>query len=653
MRTCKARLDAEPRVRYVQPEIVMSKPVTRWQARLAGLAGVMILATVYAATVVSGREHALVDVSRDGSVAEIDAFAGELTSLKVMVSRAAAKIDLAEAGDLERHLEAVRTRLGAIQSGFADRIASEPGGMAALIEIDRAVSALRPGDVDLTKPGRAEALLDVLKGLEGETGVIALAATGDVDADIKTSGTAFEQAYGLERALGVLSVLLGAGLVASFVRSSRTIHAQARRDVITGLENRLTFTETLSRLIKDPGPGNEVALMLLDIDLFKTINDSLGHSAGDLLLERIARRIEILPRNCGSISRLGGDEFAIVLSARSAYREASNMAATIVELVKEPFDLEGKRVTASMSIGIASASAGCDAETLLKNADIALYAAKAAGRGTFRFFDAKLDRELRNRRELEEDLRGAIAKDELDLHFQPIVDLRTQAVVGCEALARWRHPRHGFVPPLRFIALAEEIGLIHEIGDWIIERACREARQWPGDVSVSINLSSHQFEGDGLVATVTRVLEETGIAPNRIELEITETVLLRDNEHVRRVLADLKALGVRIAIDDFGTGYSSLSYLQRFPVDRIKIDQSFVREITSTPAAAAIVESIVMLAHRLGLVTTAEGVETEAHAAVLRAIGCDDGQGYHFDKPLTADMCAARLAAETLRRDAA
>jgi diguanylate cyclase (GGDEF)-like protein len=465
---------------------------------------------------------------------------------------------------------------------------------------------------------------------------------------------AFHQAFSLFvwSCIGFGSCCVAA--VFLLTRRSEGLRALARQDSLTGLQNRVTFKETLTALLKEPGSALEVALMVLDVDLFKEINDTLGHATGDKLLKGIARRLETLPKAGISISRLGGDEFAIIVSARSAYRDATNMAGAIAKLTEEPFYLEGKPIRVNLSIGIASAPMEwCDADTLLKHADIALHHAKAAGRGTFRFFNPKMYRELESRREFEDDLRHAIERGELDVYFQPIVDLKSKAIVCCEALARWRHPRHGFVPPMRFIALAEEIGLIQQIGNWILERACTIAQTWPRDIRVSINLSPHQFDGHGLVAAMARIISETGISPHRVELEITETTLLRDNSHVRQVLASLKALGVRIALDDFGTGYSSLSYLHQFPIDKIKIDQSFVREISSKPEAAAIIESINLLASKLGLVTTAEGVETEHHTILLRELGCNEGQGYYFDKPLPAETCLARLGLTAEAKSAA
>ena len=448
--------------------------------------------------------------------------------------------------------------------------------------------------------------------------------------------------------------LFASALIAVALHRARALHRFARRDVLTGLQNRLNFAEALAAVLRDPGPANEVALMLLDVDLFKEINDTLGHAAGDLLLKGIAVRLGAITRPGIHISRLGGDEFAILLTAPQAHRAASDMAVQIGNLTEQPFDLGGKPVSVGISIGVALTPLHwCDAETLLKSADIALYAAKAAGRGTCRFFGPKMDRDFRDRRQMEEDLRRAVAEGALDLHFQPLVDLESRAIVGCEALARWDRPHHGFVSPMTFIALAEEIGLIGQIGEWVLRRACAAAKTWPEHVRISINLSPHQFDRDGFVGAVAAVLAETGLTPGRLELEITESLLLRDSDFVLGALADLRAMGVQIALDDFGTGYSSLLYLQRFAIDRIKIDQSFVRNMTRSPNATAIVEAICRLAAKLGVSTTGEGIETEDDAALLRGFGCVEGQGYWFDRPMPLAACTARLARVEQLSDAA
>jgi predicted signal transduction protein with EAL and GGDEF domain len=323
------------------------------------------------------------------------------------------------------------------------------------------------------------------------------------------------------------------------------------------------------------------------------------------------------------------------------------MANAITKLVDAPFILEERPVKVSISVGVASAPMEwCDADTLLRHADIALYHAKKAGRGSFRFFDPKMYRELQNRRELESDLRHAIERGELDVYFQPIVDLKSNAIVSCEALARWRHPRLGFVPPLRFISLAEDMGLIQEIGSWILRRACTVAQTWPKNIRVSINLSSHQFDGQGLIATMAGIIDETGIAPNRIELEITETTLLRDTDHVLEVLANLKTLGVRIALDDFGTGYSTFLHLLRLPVDIVKIDKSFVQTLGSGDDSRSLAAAMVQLAHTLGYETIGEGVENPVQERGLRALGCRFAQGYHLGRPLNLECTDLLLRAQ-------
>ncbi len=628
----------------------MSTSTARWQHALLVPVCALALLTAYEGTraVEAGRRLSEV-------MAAAVPVLGDTSALFAKLSAAASRYGLSPdptAREVLRHRsEEVERQLSVFESNDITGIAgASPDGVVILARFGAGVQTLRAILREADEPIDATRLLAALSDVEGSAAMVS--AVVDHDARRTLNGVERELNTSLQLALAGSTGLLALGLGAIVVLMRRNAHANtvARRDVLTGLPNRLTFTETLAVRTADRDSGNEMALMLLDVDLFKNVNDSFGHAAGDALLRAIARRFDDLPRTGTMVSRLGGDEFAILLVGRSAFREASNMAGRIAELLAEPFTLEGKMVPVSMSIGIASTPAGwSDGDTLLKNADLALYAAKTAGRGTFRFFNPRMEQEFKARRDLEDDLRRALAEDRLELHFQPILDLATQRIVSCEALVRWRHPTLGFVPPLRFIGLAEEIGLIATIGDWIIERACATAATWPSDVRVSINLSSHQFDGSHLVDTLTRVLADTGLPAQRIELEITETVLLRDDDHVQRVLEELKGLGASIALDDFGTGYSSLSYLQRFPIDKIKLDQSFVREMSAKPEAAAIVESIGLLARRLGIRTTAEGIETEAHALVLRALGYVEGQGYVFDRPLTTDVILERLTAQTDR----
>ena len=442
---------------------------------------------------------------------------------------------------------------------------------------------------------------------------------------------------------GTLALLLLLSITHLVLRF-RNLRETANYDPLTRLANRGRFQQVLSALACDPGAGNDLALMLIDIDYFKSINDTHGHDAGDAVLKELARRLEELPPGRRWIARLGGDEFALLVVANHIFGHSRHIAEALCRLMDAPFALDGRQVNVSVSVGISYMAQGAyTPEGLLKNADIALYSAKMAGRGTFRFFDPKLDAELKARLALECDLREAIHQNRLELHFQPLVDLQSQQTAAYEALARWNHPKLGAVPPQHFIKVAEEIGEMRILGSWIIRQACHTARSWPDGIGVAINLSPQQFEGDDLLPLVEGVIRETGIDPFRIEFEITESLLISDKERVAGILQALKALGVRIALDDFGTGYSSMSYLHRFPIDKIKIDRSFVADMAHKPEAAAIIETISLLARRLGLTTTAEGIETEAQAIFLRSIGCDEGQGYYFAKPLPAETCCEWL----------
>ena len=409
----------------------------------------------------------------------------------------------------------------------------------------------------------------------------------------------------------------------------------ARYDALTDLPNRILFRETLDHALTFARRGHMLALHCLDLDQFKAVNDTLGHPVGDGLLQAVARRLRDGARETDTVARLGGDEFAIVQGALDSPLEATGMAARLIGLIEAPFDVDGHQIVIGASIGIAFAPTdGLDPDALLKNADLALYRAKLDGRGVYRLFQTEMDAEMQARRVMELDLRQALGRGQFELFYQPLIDLRAKEVAGFEALLRWHHPEHGLVPPGRFIPLAEEIGAIVPIGEWVLRQACAAATSWPGELRVSVNLSPVQFKGRDLVATVDAALRAAGLPPGRLELEITETVMLQDTAATLATLHDLRCLGVLIAMDDFGTGYSSLSYLRRFPFDRIKIDQSFVRELGRQRDCDAIIRAVVALSHELGMATTAEGVETREQLRALARAGCSDIQGYLFSRPV-------------------
>jgi diguanylate cyclase (GGDEF)-like protein/PAS domain S-box-containing protein len=419
----------------------------------------------------------------------------------------------------------------------------------------------------------------------------------------------------------------------------------AHHDALTGLANRALFRERLGRaLAAARRRGGPVAVLCLDLDRFKPVNDTLGHPVGDALLRAVAARLLACVREGDTAARLGGDEFAVLQAGAGQPEAAGALARRLVEALSAPYEVLGHQVVVGASVGVALAPGdGRDPDELLKRADMALYRAKADGRGTFRSFEPGMDARLQARRLLELDLRKALAAGELELHYQPLVDLRTGAVSALEALLRWRHPARGLVPPGEFVPLAEEIGLIVPVGGWVLRRACADAAGWPGGVRVAVNLSAAQFRGRELVAAVVGALAAAGLAPARLELEITETVLLRDGEATLATLRELRALGVRIAMDDFGTGYSSLGYLRSFPFDKIKIDRCFVRDLGASADCEAIVRAVTGLGGSLGIATTAEGVETEEQLERLRAEGCDEAQGFHLGRPMPAADIRALL----------
>ncbi|MDO9714347.1 sensor domain-containing protein, partial [Paracraurococcus lichenis] len=419
----------------------------------------------------------------------------------------------------------------------------------------------------------------------------------------------------------------------------------AHHDALTGLPNRVRFRERLDAALTRVRRGEPCAVLCLDLDRFKEVNDTLGHPAGDALLRAVTERLRSELREVDTLARLGGDEFAVVQAGADQPHDATVLARRLVEVLGTPFDLDGHRVVIGTSIGIAFAPGdGADADALLKAADMALYRAKAEGRGCWCFFEPEMDARMQLRRTLELDLRRALAEGEFELHYQPIVGVRNRVVHGLEALIRWRHPERGLVPPDRFIPVCEETGMIVPLGSWVLRRACAEAVTWPGAPRVAINLSPTQFGSRGLVEAVQEALAASGLEPGRLELEITETAMLRDTEETLATLHQLKALGVRIAMDDFGTGYSSLGYLQRFPFDKVKIDRSFVRGLGEARASEAIVRAVAELCDGLDMSTTAEGVETEAQLAVLRRQGCGEAQGYLFAHPTPAPDVPALLA---------
>ena len=417
--------------------------------------------------------------------------------------------------------------------------------------------------------------------------------------------------------------------------AERRIQQLAETDPLTGLANRLCLHKKLAEALTSAFQDRTaVAVFCLDLDRFKMVNDLFGHHAGDSLLVEVSRRLRSLTRQCDTIGRLGGDEFIVVQPHDGTPEVAHALGERLVKALSEPYLIDGRTLEVTASIGIALyPTSALAAELLLRQADLALYAAKEEGRNLYRFFEPAMDSSLRERRELEKDLRLALERGELSVHYQPICHSESLAPVGQEALLRWHHPEHGWISPASFIPLAEEFGTILPIGQWVLETACREAAGWAAPHSVSVNLSPAQFKNQDLAAQIADVLARTGLDPGRLELEITEGALIEDTERAIHVLGAVKSLGVRLALDDFGTGYSSLSYLRRFPFDRLKIDRSFVAELGMDADADAIVACILAMARSLRLAVTAEGVETGLQLQLLREMRCELVQGYHLGRP--------------------
>ncbi len=433
---------------------------------------------------------------------------------------------------------------------------------------------------------------------------------------------------------GVPAVLMAVIDITERKEAEARIAYMAHHDALTELPNRVLFRQHMAdALAQRERTGGFVGALCIDLDNFKLVNDTLGHPIGDRLLQDVAQRIQRVTRQRDMAARLGGDEFAVLVPETKSPQELAVLAQRLIDTVGEPYMIEGHALSVGTTIGIAVAPTdGEDADRLLRNADLALYRAKAEGKQTFRFFEQEMDAKAQARRQLETDLRFAIAAETLEVHYQPLVDLSNSEVIGFEALVRWPHPTRGFVPPSEFVPLAEETGLITALGNFVLKRACTDASQWPTHIKLAVNLSPMQFRVGNVFTTVKDALKLSGLEPDRLDLEITESVLLDRTDQVIAHLHALRALGVRISMDDFGTGYSSLSYLRSFPFDKIKIDRSFVHGLKSQADSQAIVRAIISLGASLGITITAEGVETESELACLKAEGCNEGQGYLFAK---------------------
>jgi diguanylate cyclase (GGDEF)-like protein len=414
-------------------------------------------------------------------------------------------------------------------------------------------------------------------------------------------------------------------------RAQEQIVHLARHDVLTDLPNRVLLRERLEHELKRVKRGECLAVMCLDLDHFKSVNDTLGHPIGDELLKRVADRLRGCTREPDTVARLGGDEFAIIMTQLQQPTDATSLSRRVRESISKPYQIDGHQIVTNISIGISIAPVdGMDPDILLKNADMALYGAKADGRGTYRFFEPEMDARMKARRELEMDLRKALANNEFELYYQPLVTFQNNEISALEALVRWNHPTRGMISPADFIPIAEETGLIIPLGEWVMTTACRETSKWPDHVKVAVNVSPAQLKSRNFLKMVLTALSDTNMSANRLQIEITESVLMQNTFSTLETLHALRKLGVQIAMDDFGTGYSSLSYLRSFPFDKIKIDRSFIQDLSNGAEPLAIVHAVAGLAKCLHITSTAEGVETQQQFDTLQAIGCTEMQGYLF-----------------------
>lgn len=579
-----------------------------------------------------------------------------LAHAKVFVER------LVAADELEKQKQVVSLLLSDFEEGASDWL-WEVDAHGALTYVSDRMAAAAGVDKDTLLGRPMSSLCGAAEG--GPSGAVAALSAlfaeqktfRDVIVSVPVSGETHWWSLAAKPVLDLDGHFIGFRGVGADITRAREDQARISRlahyDVLTQLPNRLSFLQALGRAWTEHGQPGEAgcAVLCLDLDHFKGVNDSLGHPIGDDLLIQASARLKACVGEQGLVSRLGGDEFAVVVAPSPGHAALGELAQAIVDTLSRPYDVRGHNVLIGASVGIAVAPLHADdPDGLLKNADLALYGAKGDGRGAYRFFETAMDVWAQERRALELDLRDALAKDELKLFFQPLIGASENEITGFEALLRWQHPRRGLVAPADFVEHAEQWGLIGKIGEWVLMEACRTAATWPAPLTVAVNLSPNQFASGHLVAQVRKALKTSGLHPSRLELEITEGLLLHDSARTLKQLADLKALGVKIAMDDFGTGYSSLAYLWRFPFDKIKIDRSFVAEMQDNAAIADILRTITLLGQTLNLKVTAEGVETPSQARLLADMRCDTFQGFLYGRPMPVGDIPSFLVSDLARR---
>jgi diguanylate cyclase (GGDEF)-like protein len=530
-----------------------------------------------------------------------------------------------------------------------------------LTELEHRNLIARPRFSRISNPGRGEQALP-LESEDGGTigyviwrpelpgsGIIALLAPITALLAFAMIALMSLLAFWLRRSTGELN-----DTMVQLQASEAQAHHLAFHDPLTGLPNRALFRDRLEHALSRARRGEPLSVMLLDLDRFKRVNDTLGHMAGDELIREFGARMAALVRDCDTVARLSGDEFAILLPGMGCHKDIEALSRRILAAVRERFEVLGNSAFVGVSIGmICAPESGLDRAELMRKADIALYRAKSEGRDCYRHFTECMDERVQYSSAIEEDLRIALASgDELRIHYQPEMDAAGEAIVGIEALVRWQHPARGLIAPEQFVPIAEETGLIGELGEWVLGEACKAALRWPR-LFVAVNLSPAQFRTSGFADRLIAIVGGAGVAPAQIELEVTEGVLLEDDDIVRDALAKLRRAGFRIALDDFGTGYSSFSYLRSFEVDKIKIDRSFVQHLGHQVDSAALVTAVITIGHAMGLTVVAEGVETEEQCQFLKGAGCDQMQGYLFSRAVPEDELIPLLRAPSGLRDAA
>ncbi len=569
------------------------------------------------------------------------------------------KLMIEENNRLTGDLEAAIKAFGLENAGFVPALENMSHGLCIFDEPNRLVVAnsryrqIYGLSEELTRPGVAlSRLLRAIKGRETSRDGKARKKLRSVALG-KTPGDVLRSEWRLANGaiIEVVATRIRDGGIVTLhedVTEKRNAQAHiehlARHDGLTGLPNRAMFHEFLELRLSGDARGSAFAVHYIDLDRFKTVNDSFGHIVGDELLRQVANRLRGAIRESDIVARLGGDQFALIQFGARDHRAAALAAQRVIDAVGGAFDIEGRQFQIGVSIGVSFAPTdGDDADRLMKNADLALHRAKSDSRNTFRFFEPGMDANLTERRSLELELRGAIENDEFELFYQPLFDLRHNRISGFEALLRWNSPTRGRVSPLVVISVAEETGLITPLGEWVIRRACQEAAKWPLGLKIAVNVSAVQFKNAGLPLVVAGALAESGLSPSRLELEVTESAMLQETEQTINSLVQLKNLGVSIAMDDFGAGFSSLNYLRSFPFDKIKIDQSFVRDADSDSSARSIIRAVIELGRSFGIATTAEGVETIEQLEAVRSEGRQEIQGYFIAKPMPAGQIAALL----------